>query len=155
MTASFHQIDDRLVVYVKGEPGRIIEMADSITMDGVALPLDADSRHNLITRNETMAQNGLRVLALAMAPATTSATWPLERLTFVGLLGLADPRAGGVKETIARLRRAGLRTLMLTGDQQATAAAVGRGNSYTIITRYCPARLKHPETMSWATPWAK
>ena len=125
LTASFHRIGHRLVVYVKGAPGRVIEMADSMTIDGTVLPLDADGRHELIALNETMARDGLRVLAVAMAPAKSSA-WPPERLTFIGLLGFADPPAAGVKETIARLRRAGLRTLMLTGDQLATASAVGR-----------------------------
>jgi Ca2+-transporting ATPase len=61
-----------------------------------------------------------------MGPATASAIWPPGPLTFVGFVGLADPPAPGVKETIAQLQRAGLRTLMLTGDQLATAAAVGR-----------------------------
>jgi Ca2+-transporting ATPase len=50
----------------------------------------------------------------------------VQRLTFVGLVGFADPPAEGVKDAIARLRVAGLRTVMLTGDQRATAAAVGR-----------------------------
>ncbi len=50
----------------------------------------------------------------------------LRGLTFVGFIGLADPPAAGVKETIARLRAAGLRTVMLTGDQRLTAESVGR-----------------------------
>ena len=49
-----------------------------------------------------------------------------QALTFAGFIGLADPPAAGVKETIARLRAAGLRTVMLTGDQRLTAEAVGR-----------------------------
>ena len=59
----------------------------------------------------------------AVAQATESA---VEGLTFVGLIGFADPPAEGVKEAIGRLRAAGLRTIMLTGDQRATASAVGR-----------------------------
>ncbi len=42
------------------------------------------------------------------------------------MVGFADPPADGVKDAIVRLRAAGLRTVMLTGDQRATAAAVGR-----------------------------
>ena len=45
----------------------------------------------------------------------------LTGLMFLGFVGLADPPAPGVKETIARLRQAGLRTVMLTGDQRLTA----------------------------------
>jgi len=50
----------------------------------------------------------------------------LSGLTFLGLVGLIDPPAPGVKETIARLRAAGLRIVMLTGDQRLTAEAIGR-----------------------------
>ena len=56
----------------------------------------------------------------------TPAESAIERLTLVGLVGFADPPADGVKEAIGRLRAAGLRTVMLTGDQRATAAAIGR-----------------------------
>jgi P-type E1-E2 ATPase len=44
----------------------------------------------------------------------------LRGLTFLGFVGMMDPSAAGVKETIARLRSAGLRTIMLTGDQRAS-----------------------------------
>jgi Ca2+-transporting ATPase len=50
----------------------------------------------------------------------------LRKLAFVGFLGFMDPPAPGVKATIARLHEAGLRTVMLTGDQRPTAEAVGR-----------------------------
>jgi Ca2+-transporting ATPase len=73
-----------------------------------------------------MADDGLRVLALSSGPASGADEPSLDALTFVAFVGLADPPAEGVKESIARLRGAGLRTLMLTGDQRPTAAAVGR-----------------------------
>ncbi len=67
----------------------------------------------------------------------------MRDLTFVGFLGLADPPAPGVKETIARLRSAGLRTVMLTGDQRLTAEAVGR-----------ELGVLGPETAAWmAASW--
>ena len=50
----------------------------------------------------------------------------LRDLTFVGFVGIQDPPAPGVKATIARLREAGLRTIMITGDQRLTARAIGR-----------------------------
>jgi len=50
----------------------------------------------------------------------------MQDLTFLGFLGFVDPPAPGVKDTIARLKAAGLRTVMLTGDQRLTAEAIGR-----------------------------
>jgi P-type Ca2+ transporter type 2C len=76
--------------------------------------------------NDTMARDGLRVLGLASGPVQGTNEAAVEHLTFIGLVGFADPPAEGVKAAIARLRGAGLRTVMLTGDQRATAAAVGR-----------------------------
>jgi P-type Ca2+ transporter type 2C len=66
------------------------------------------------------------VLALATGAVEAPNASSLHNLTFIGFLGLMDPPAQGVKETIARLRGAGLRTVMLTGDQRLTAEAVGR-----------------------------
>jgi Ca2+-transporting ATPase len=76
--------------------------------------------------NDAMAGDGLRVLALASGAVAAADEPSIRGLTFAGLVGFADPPAEGVKDAIVRLRAAGLRTVMLTGDQRATAAAVGR-----------------------------
>lgn len=126
LMASFHRVDDRLVVYTKGAPRHILHLSESMAVTEGVRPLDKQSRDKLMSFNEALAGGGLRVLALARGPATGPTLSGLRGLTFVGFVGLADPPAPGVKETIARLRRAGLRTLMLTGDQRHTAEAIGR-----------------------------
>jgi Ca2+-transporting ATPase len=90
------------------------------------VPLDDAGRAELLQVNETLAAAGLRVLGVAADEVADVAGTALTGLTFLGFLGLADPPAPGVKETIARLRQAGLRTIMLTGDQRLTAEAIGR-----------------------------
>lgn len=114
--ASFHTDGAALVAYVKGAPRKILEMSDA----------DEVRRKQVLDMNDGMARGGLRVLALACGPVATADESAIRGLTFVGLVGFADPPAAGVKEAIATLRGAGLRTVMLTGDQRATAAAVGR-----------------------------
>ena len=126
LMASFHQVDGALVVYVKGAPRQILDVCDSQVVAGRQVPLHADRRQQLIALNETLASSALRVLAVAAGQSAEPTLSGVRGLTFLGFIGLADPPAPGVKDTVARLRGAGLRTLMLTGDQRATAEAVGR-----------------------------
>jgi Ca2+-transporting ATPase len=125
--ASFHRASDGdTAAFVKGAPGRVVEMSRSVRTERGDQTLDDDHRRKLLGINEAMAGEGLRVLALASGPAAKPEESALDALTFVGFVGFIDPPAEGVKEAIARLHGAGLRTLMLTGDQRSTAAAVGR-----------------------------
>ena len=96
-----------------------------MTPDG-ELAIDDERRAALVAVNDRFAGAGLRVLAVARGEVSGPSEDALHGLTFVGFIGLADPPAAGVKETIARLREAGLRTVMLTGDQRLTAETVGR-----------------------------
>ncbi len=102
---------------VKGAPGRVAELCD----------LSEAERRELDDVNHHLAARGLRVLALARGPVGGTAETALHGLTFVGLVGLADPPAAAVEHTIGRLREAGIRTVMLTGDQRGTAEAIARG----------------------------
>jgi Ca2+-transporting ATPase len=115
------------VAYVKGAPRRVIELCDRRLMkSGEEGPLDAAHRERLIEENHTLAAEGLRVLAVAYGRVAHATEPALAGLTFAGLVGFEDPPAAGVKATIARLRAAGLRTVMITGDQRRTAEAIGR-----------------------------
>ena len=124
--ASFHRQPSGLIAYVKGAPRRLLEMSASIAMENGSQPLDEIARKRVLEANDAMASQGLRVLCLASGPVANATESAVEGLTLVGLVGFADPPADGVKEAIGRLRAAGLRTVMLTGDQRATAAAIGR-----------------------------
>ena len=84
---------------------------------------DDGQREHIIETNRQLAGQGLRVLAVAWRPG-----WDEKRiadLTFLGLVGMQDPVRPGVKETLGVCREAGLRIIMLTGDQRATAEAIG------------------------------
>ena len=126
LMAAFHRVDGATVAYAKGAPRAILRLSSERLAGGRRVPLDDDGRAQLLHVNEALASAGLRVLAVAAGDVAGATEAALSGLTFLGFLGLADPPAPGVKETIARLRRAGLRTIMLTGDQRLTAEAVGR-----------------------------
>lgn len=123
LLASFHRTDGQLVAYVKGAPQRILALC-AWGHDGRRLP--DDEQQALTKVNDRLARAGLRVLGLASGAVQEPTERALTGLTFIGFIGLMDPPARGVRETIDRLRAAGLLTVMLTGDQRLTAEAVGR-----------------------------
>ena len=123
LMASFHRSERGIVAYAKGAPRQILERCGK-GPDGE--PLDDDRRRAVMAVNAMFARAGLRVLALAWGPVEDTHESALRGLKFVGFIGLMDPPARGVRQTIARLREAGMRTVMLTGDQRLTAEAVGR-----------------------------
>jgi len=126
LMAAFHDVDGVLVAYAKGAPGHILALcAYAMTAAGTR-PLDDEARKRILAANDELARTGLRVLAVAFGQTDAPSEPGLRGLTFAGFVGFADPPAPGVKDTIARLRRAGLRTVMLTGDQRLTAEAIGR-----------------------------
>ena len=126
LTAVFYAVRGETVACIKGAPGVLIEKSAHLMTGQGPQRLDEAGRIELRAVNARLAEDGFRVLAVAEATPATTSEEGLTDLTFLGFLGFADPPAPGVKETIARLREAGLRTIMLTGDQRLTALAVGR-----------------------------
>jgi Ca2+-transporting ATPase len=124
--ASFQDMDGYIQAFVKGAPRRILGMSARVTTPQDERALDDQGRVELMTINDALARLGLRVLAVAQGRVDDPSESALEGLTFLGFVGLADPPAAGVQETIARLRAAGLTTVMLTGDQRLTAETIGR-----------------------------
>jgi Ca2+-transporting ATPase len=89
-------------------------------------PLTPDQRQAIVAENERMAQAGLRVLGVAYGYPSRKDNWTETPLVWLGLVAMADPLRPGVAETIAAFHRAGIATVMVTGDQRATAAALGQ-----------------------------
>lgn len=129
--ATFHRWDDRGTVRacVKGAPGRIVELSGRALVDGEAQPLDDEARERLLEANRKLAAQGLRMLALAyrdLADDAEPGAAAISDLVFAGFVGMIDPPAEGVRDTVRTLRRAGVRTVMITGDQAITAQAIAR-----------------------------
>jgi P-type Ca2+ transporter type 2C len=118
--------DNRPTLLVKGGPGAVLERSTRLATAAGPRALSEADRERLRALNVALAGEGLRVLAVAWRPEGWPADGHVDDLTFVGLLGLQDPVKRGVKEAIAQCAAAGIQTVMLTGDQRATAEAVGR-----------------------------
>ena len=118
-------------VGVKGSPAEVLEQCTWQMRDGQRLRLTDEDRIAIETENERMAGEALRVLGVAYTEHADGHTSPpaetdLTDLTWLGLVGMADPIRNGVKEAISGFHQAGINTVMITGDQSPTAYAIGR-----------------------------
>ena len=117
-----------LFVGVKGSPAEVLEQCRWQLKGGQRLPLTNEDRIAIETENERMAGEALRVLGVAYTERADGHTPPASDtdLTWLGLVGMVDPIRDGVKEVVEGFHRAGIDTVMITGDQSPTAYAIGR-----------------------------
>ena len=114
--------------FMKGSPEAVATLSTRVLLRDGERPLDQAARGSLLQRAAAMGSSGFRVLALAYRRLASreAASSAEEELVWAGLVGLIDPPRAGVKEAIGALRGAGIRTVMVTGDQKGTAMAVAR-----------------------------
>ncbi len=117
-------------VYTKGAPDVILNCCDRVWWQGQVRPLTGEIREQILSANQDMAGNALRVLGLAYKEQyrkdASLARDGEKELVFLALAGMMDPPREGVTEAVAKCKAAGIRTLMLTGDHKLTAEAVAR-----------------------------
>lgn len=125
-TVHAHPRGGRLLA-IKGSPREVLDLCSHYLPLHGADPeaLDDELRERLLGQNETMAGEALRVLAVAFA-AFEGENVPRQGFTWVGLVGMADPLREGMAELIGVYHQAGIRTVMITGDQGPTAYAIGK-----------------------------
>jgi Ca2+-transporting ATPase len=125
--ASIHRIEpDRRLVAVKGSPGEVLELCGTVMQEGQPHPLTDRLRRRILQQNEAMASDALRVLGVAYAETGAAAGDFAGQLTWLGLIGMEDSIRPGMAELIGQFHDAGIRTVMITGDQSATAYSVGK-----------------------------
>ena len=117
------------VVFTKGAAGSVLEIATGILDGRTVRPLTDGDRRDLLARTETLAGEGIRVLAVAfrfLAGDPARAADVLETdLVYVGLVGMADPLREDVKPAIETCVSAGIRPIMITGDHPLMARSIG------------------------------
>jgi len=124
--ATFHRAPTGLVASVKGAPGRLLQLSTRILTAKGPREMWEGERERLLDLNRELAGRGLRVLALGLKEVGAADEGELHELTWVGFVGMTDPPAPGVKDTIATFHAAGIRVVMLTGDQRLTAERVAK-----------------------------
>jgi Ca2+-transporting ATPase len=118
-----------VVLFVKGAPDIVLDLCSSIYDKGESVPMNPAMRTRIEDVNRDMAQQALRVLAVAQRrfdqqPVDLNHEEHERDLEFIGLVGMIDPARPEVKPAIEKARHAGIRTVMVTGDYPDTARAI-------------------------------
>jgi len=125
MMATFHKENDQYRVAVKGAPEAVLDACSQVQTSEGTVDLDESVRKVWQDKNRQMAEEGLRVLAVAEKREAGKDADAYESLSFIGLLGFLDPPREEVPQAIARCAKAGIRVVMVTGDQPVTAKNIG------------------------------
>jgi Ca2+-transporting ATPase len=120
--------DGRHLVAVKGSPGEVLALCTRrLGADGACIDLDEAQRELILAQNERMAGQALRVLGAAFGYSGETSTAAVTRdLVWLGLVGMEDTIRAGMDQLMAQFHAAGIDTVMITGDQSATAYSVGK-----------------------------
>jgi Ca2+-transporting ATPase len=125
--ATLHHASEGRLLAVKGRPDQVLARCAKIDdAAGQRRAIRDEDRASIENENERMAGEGLRVLGLAMAEGRNIDLDPSVALTWVGLVGIADPPRPEMRELVAGFYTAGVKPVMITGDQSATACTIAR-----------------------------
>ena len=131
MTTLHRTPQNEIVAYVKGAPETILERCTHALAKGKAEKLTQTKRNKILQANEQLAGNALRVLAMAykQLPSNPEKLEDEELetgLVFVGLQGMIDPPREEAVEANKTCQKAGIETVMITGDHKLTAVAIAK-----------------------------
>ncbi len=125
---TYHNLENSSVnlAAIKGSPEQLLELCGWYLDQGVRTLMTDSVKTIFREQNRQLGKKGLRVLSFAYAEGEDLRTIQGQELTWLGLVGLVDPMREGMAELIEAFHRAGIQTIMMTGDQRATAKAVGK-----------------------------
>lgn len=131
LMTTIHKVEGGYRFITKGAPDVLVERCTHIILDGDIQSMTDQDRANIMKANKQMADNALRVLAVAqktldVVPADLAPDVNELSLVFVGLVGMIDPPRPEAREAVRVCREAGIRPIMITGDHRDTASAIAR-----------------------------
>jgi Ca2+-transporting ATPase len=131
LMSTVHADNGRYVVYVKGAVDQLLPRCSGLRVSDEIVPMTSDQLAKIEEANTHMANDALRVLAIAykridQVPVELESSSLEEELIFLGLVGMIDPPRQEAMDAIALCKRAGIRPVMITGDHRVTAQAIGR-----------------------------
>lgn len=140
--STIHEINNEYVAYIKGALDELLPLCDSIATSNGVQKLTKTYKENILALSHKMSDQALRVLGFA---SRTILNLPQENenieqhLVFLGAVGMIDPARDEVKASIKMARKAGIKTIMITGDHKNTAVAIAKNlgiyaNGNTVIS---------------------
>ena len=129
MMTTIHKMGNKYRIITKGAPDVLIKKCSKYYLNNQISSLGMSIINLIEKQNEKMAQKALRVIAVSYKdvdslPSKIESSYIENDLVFVGLIGMIDPPREGVKEAIKTCRKAGIKTVMITGDHITTANAI-------------------------------
>lgn len=130
LMSTIHKLEDgKFLVAVKGAPDQLIERTTQIFDEGEVREITKEDKEHILNSNKELARQALRVLAGAYkiideVPSETNTETIENNLIFTGLVAMIDPEREEARGSIEKARRAGIRTIMITGDHAITAQAI-------------------------------
>ena len=122
-----HLIHTVPTIFVKGAIDVLLDRCDNIRIGDEVRPMTDEDRKKILAQNEHFSENGLRVLTFAYKEKDEDLTPETEHgFTFIGLVSEMDPPREESIEAVARAKKAGIRTVMITGDHKVTAVAIAK-----------------------------
>ncbi|MCD7740845.1 MAG: cation-translocating P-type ATPase [Ruminococcus sp.] len=118
MSVTCRDREGRLIAFTKGAPEVVISNCTHRFSKSGLVKLEDNLRAELLAKNEGFANEGLRVIALSEASEGCS--------VFLGLAALSDPLRDNAAQAVRECKRAGINTVMITGDHKLTACAIAR-----------------------------
>ena len=132
MMTTVHRLQNGgYLIITKGAPDVLISKCNYYKKNGKEVPLDFETKKLVEKQNEKMAEKALRVIGVAykkvnILPTKIESSFVEKDLVFLGLIGMIDPPREGVKDAITTCRKAGIKTVMITGDHLLTAKAIAK-----------------------------
>ncbi|WP_406656314.1 cation-transporting P-type ATPase [Methanolobus sp. ZRKC2] len=129
LMTTVHESNGKTISFTKGAPENVLEVCDDMEVNDKLIELNAEMRRSIMKKNLDLASSAYRILGVAYRknPDTSSEEAIEEHMTFLGLVAMIDPPREEVKEAMVTSYNAGIRVVMITGDNQETAKAIGNG----------------------------
>lgn len=129
MMTTIHKIGVKYRIITKGAPDVLLNRCNKIYVDGTIKKLDNTEKAKIQRINSELANKALRVIAVSYLdveaiPTNIESEKIENNLIYVGLIGMIDPPREGVKEAVETCKKAGIKTVMITGDHKLTAKAI-------------------------------
>ncbi|MDG4967039.1 cation-translocating P-type ATPase [Lactococcus lactis] len=130
LMSTINDFEGQKTIFVKGGPDVLFNRCNQVFLDGKVQEFTPELKEKFQTQNEAFSQKALRVLAYAYKPVSddkTELTLTDENdLILIGLSAMIDPPREAVYDSIAEAKKAGIKTIMITGDHKTTAQAIAK-----------------------------